>query len=154
MSRQVLARMTRFHVRTSADRPETVCLSGKNGSHRRTGRMTRLTRMYGPAVRRKRFRRSGISGLASMYPFSDWSSLCSEPSWISAHAISLPDRLRKCRSGYAIEINGVPILHRLRGRQLVAWTGFEPLLAISGIQTEWVLLSEASNLSDSGNSGV
>jgi hypothetical protein len=73
MSRQVLARMTRFHVRTSADRPETVCLSGKNGSHRRTGRMTRLTRMYGPAVRRKRFRRSGISGLASMYPFSDWS---------------------------------------------------------------------------------
>jgi hypothetical protein len=53
MSRQVLARMTRFHVRTSADRLETVCLSGKNGSHRRTGRMRRLTRMC-PAVRRKR----------------------------------------------------------------------------------------------------
>src|SRR6266403_3389577 len=34
-----------------------------------------LTPMYGPAVRRKRFRRSGISGLASMYPVSDWSCL-------------------------------------------------------------------------------
>ena len=29
--------------------------------------------MYGPAVRCKRFRQAGISGLASMYPVSDWS---------------------------------------------------------------------------------
>jgi len=29
--------------------------------------------MYGPAVRCKRFRRAGVSGLASMYPVSDWS---------------------------------------------------------------------------------
>ena len=29
--------------------------------------------MYGPAVRCKRFRRSGVSGLASMYPVSSWS---------------------------------------------------------------------------------
>ena len=43
-----------------------------------------LTRMYGPAVRRKRI--SSIcrhSGLASMYPASDWSG-CSGPSWMSA----------------------------------------------------------------------
>ena len=40
--------------------------------------------MYGPAVRRKRI--SSIcrhSGLASMYPASDWSG-CSGPSWMSA----------------------------------------------------------------------
>src|SRR6185295_16133869 len=29
--------------------------------------------MYGPAMRCKRFRRSGGCGLASMYPVSDWS---------------------------------------------------------------------------------
>lgn len=46
--------------------------------------------MYGPAVRCKRFRRSGGCGLASMYPVSDWSL-----SWlptimdISARASSL-----------------------------------------------------------------
>jgi hypothetical protein len=41
--------------------------------------------LYGPAVRCKRV--SSIwrmCGLASMYPASDWSVLCSEPSWISA----------------------------------------------------------------------
>src|SRR5215813_621695 len=37
--------------------------------------------MYGPAVRCKRFRRSGRYGLASMYPASAWSGLCSGPSW-------------------------------------------------------------------------
>jgi hypothetical protein len=40
--------------------------------------------MYGPAVCCKRFRRSGRYGLASMYPASGWSALCSGPSWISA----------------------------------------------------------------------
>ena len=40
--------------------------------------------MYGRAVRCKRFRRSGKCGLASMYPASAWSGLCSGPSWISA----------------------------------------------------------------------
>jgi hypothetical protein len=28
--------------------------------------------MYGPTVRRKRFHRFGVSGLASMYPVSDY----------------------------------------------------------------------------------
>jgi hypothetical protein len=37
----------------------------------------------GPA-RCKRFRQLGRCGLASMYPASDWSVLCSGPSWISA----------------------------------------------------------------------
>src|SRR5262245_51076108 len=52
-----------------------------------------LTRMYGPAVRCKRFPRSGECGLASMYPVSDWSL-----SWlptimdISARASSLAVR--------------------------------------------------------------
>ena len=44
--------------------------------------------MYGPAVRRKRFCRSGGNGLASMYPASDWSVSCSGPSWISARVRS------------------------------------------------------------------
>src|ERR1700716_1616939 len=39
-----------------------------------------FTRMYGPAVRCKRFRQPGRCGLASMYPASDWSVLCSGPS--------------------------------------------------------------------------
>src|SRR5262245_65886572 len=49
--------------------------------------------MYGPAVRCKRFPRSGECGLASMYPVSDWSL-----SWlptimdISARASSLAVR--------------------------------------------------------------
>jgi len=42
-----------------------------------------LARMYGPAVRCKRFRRAVGCGLASMYPAFDW-SICSGPSWISA----------------------------------------------------------------------
>src|SRR5271167_3492074 len=32
-----------------------------------------MTQLYGPAVRCKRFRQAGVSGLASMYPVSDWS---------------------------------------------------------------------------------
>jgi hypothetical protein len=36
-------------------------------------------------VRCKRFPRSWRCGLASMYPASAW-SMCSGPSWISAHA--------------------------------------------------------------------
>jgi len=40
--------------------------------------------MYGPAVRCKRFSSIRQYGLASMYPTSDWSVLCSGPSWISA----------------------------------------------------------------------
>jgi hypothetical protein len=34
------------------------------------------------------FRRSGKCGLASMYPVSAWSALCSRPSWISARVRS------------------------------------------------------------------
>jgi hypothetical protein len=41
--------------------------------------------MYGPAVRRKRISSfCRHCGLASMYPASAWSGLCSGPSWISA----------------------------------------------------------------------
>ena len=39
----------------------------------------RVTLMYGPAVRCKRFVDLVASGLASMYPASDW-SICSGPS--------------------------------------------------------------------------
>ena len=72
-----------------------------------------LTLMYGPAVRRKRFPRSGGCGLASMYPVSDWSTL-----WlptimdISARAISLPDRPRLGQTGHQCShAPGRPILH-------------------------------------------
>ena len=45
----------------------------------------KMTPMYGPAVRCKRISSIwGHCGLASMYPASDWSALCSGPSWISA----------------------------------------------------------------------
>jgi hypothetical protein len=43
------------------------------GSSGRGVKPTRLTRLYGPAVRCKRFRQPGRCGLASMYPASDWS---------------------------------------------------------------------------------
>ena len=58
-------------------------------------RLCALTQMYGPAVRCKRFCRAGVSGLASMYPASDW-SMCSGPSWISA----------RMRSHYRTGLNG------------------------------------------------
>src|SRR5438105_11979918 len=51
--------------------------------------------MVRPRVARG-FRRSGVSGLASMYPVSDWSLLCSGPSWISA----------RVRSHYRTGLNG------------------------------------------------
>jgi hypothetical protein len=69
--------------------------------------------MYGPAVRCKRFRRSGGCGLASMYPVSDWGS-----SWlptimdISARASSLADRPQLGHSGHQCShAPGRPILH-------------------------------------------
>src|SRR5262245_38842278 len=69
--------------------------------------------MYGPAVRCKRFPRSGGCGLASMYPVSDWSL-----SWlptimdISARASSLADRPQKGRWGHQCShAPGRPILH-------------------------------------------
>ena len=48
--------------------------------------------MYGPAVRRKRIRRVGGSGLASMYPAFDWSAALRAIMGISAPAISLAVR--------------------------------------------------------------
>jgi len=50
---------------------------------------SRLTQMYGPAVRCKKTS-SGwrMCGLASMYPAFDWSLLRSGPSWISARVRS------------------------------------------------------------------
>src|SRR6202158_2517883 len=52
---------------------ENVRLSGKTGSDGRAVKVTRLPRMYGPAVRCKRFVDLVVSGLASMYPVSSWS---------------------------------------------------------------------------------
>jgi len=49
---------------------------------------TRMTLMYGPAVRCKRFVEL-VSGLASMYPAFDWSSVGSWPSWRTARLRSL-----------------------------------------------------------------
>jgi hypothetical protein len=60
-----------------------------------------LTPMYGPAVRCKRFVELAVSGLASMYPVSDW-SMCSGPSWISA----------RTRSHYRTGLNGGHLGHQ------------------------------------------
>jgi hypothetical protein len=46
---------------------------GKIGSRRSSVRVTRLTPMYGPAVRCKSFVDLAVGGLASMYPVSSWS---------------------------------------------------------------------------------
>ena len=52
-----------------------------------------VCRMYGPAVCRKGFLRVGVSGLASMYPASDWSgSVLRAIMDISARSFSLADR--------------------------------------------------------------
>src|SRR5882672_4437479 len=46
---------------------------GQTGKHILALSFSGFDPMYGPAVRCKRFRRAGLSGLASMYPVSDWS---------------------------------------------------------------------------------
>jgi hypothetical protein len=73
-SRRRLARVRRLDCRG-----EGLLARGSTKANRPS-----LTRMYGPAARCKRFLRSGRYGLASMYPASAWSVLCSGPSWISA----------------------------------------------------------------------
>src|SRR5436309_15009002 len=76
--------------------------------------MTRLTQLYGPAVRRKRFSSIWrICGLASMYPGSDWSAFVLPAIMdISARAISLPDRPRTGHLGHqGSHVPGRPILH-------------------------------------------
>ena len=58
-------------------------------------RTTRLTRMYGPAVPCKRLWSTLADAvLRQCIRVSDW-SMCSGPSWISAHAILLADRPRR-----------------------------------------------------------
>jgi len=74
---------------------------------------SKMTLMYGPAARRKRFSSiCRLCGLASMYSASRWSVTCSGPSWISARAISLADRPRTGHSGHQCShAPGRPILH-------------------------------------------
>ena len=93
--------------------PANVCSLGWTGLSADDAFGPFVTRMYGPAVRRKRFPRSGGCGLASMYPVSDWGTL-----WlptimdISARAISLRDRPRPGHSGHQCShAPGRPILH-------------------------------------------
>jgi len=65
------------------------CLRQLSGRVATAARGPGLTPLYGPAVRRKRFSSIWrICGLASMYPASDWSELCSGPPWISARVRS------------------------------------------------------------------
>ena len=95
------------------------CRSGTEaaGSSQRKSFLTRC--MVRPCV--ARFRRSGVSGLASKYPVSDW-SMCSGPSWYqracvlsgtSGHQIAgRTGRLsRKCRVGPG---NFTPSLSQIR----------------------------------------
>ncbi len=89
-------------------------LSGAKRTWLGLAESTRLTQMYGPAVRRKRI--SSIwrmCGLASMYPASDWSAFVLPAIMdISARAISLPDRPRTGHLGHQCShVPGRPILH-------------------------------------------
>ena len=72
-----------------------------------------MTRMYGPAVRRKRFLSSWrLCGLASMYSASRWRYVLRAIMDISARAISLADRPRTGHSGHQCShAPGRPILH-------------------------------------------
>jgi hypothetical protein len=66
------------------------CAEGRNLSfaQRISGCSAILTRcMVRPCVA-SGFAELAVSGLASMYPASDWSVLCSGPSWISARVRS------------------------------------------------------------------
>ena len=71
--------------------------------------------MYGPAVCRKGFLRVGVSGLASMYPASDWSgSVLRAIMDISARSFSLADRPHVGHAGHqGSNTLGRPILHLL-----------------------------------------
>jgi len=60
-------------LETSQAARGTSAYRGQTGSSQRTLMVTRLTLMYGPAVRCKRFVDLVVSGLASMYPVSSWS---------------------------------------------------------------------------------
>src|SRR6266540_2736456 len=53
--------------------PHDGCRLSEDRNWTEQVRTTRLTLMYGPAARCKRFRQPGRCGLASMYPASDWS---------------------------------------------------------------------------------
>src|SRR5262250_29346 len=72
-----------------------------------------LTRLYGPAVRRKRFSSTcRLCGLASMYPASDWSVVLRATMDISALAFSLADRPRTGQTGHqGSHAPGRPVLH-------------------------------------------
>ncbi len=59
--------------RAATSAPRSRSGVGVSRTWRRHANRSRMTRMYGPAVRCKRFRQPGGCGLASMYPASDWS---------------------------------------------------------------------------------
>ena len=59
--------------RAATSAPRSRSGVGVSRTWRRHANRSRMTRMYGPAVRCKRFRQPGRCGLASMYPASDWS---------------------------------------------------------------------------------
>src|ERR1700730_16651183 len=89
------------HETVIAVQPPHVRCRSRSGKHVFGESFSPFDPMYGPAVRCKRFCRAGVSGLASMYPASDW-SMCSGPSWISA----------PMRSHYRTGLNG-PFFNRV-----------------------------------------
>jgi hypothetical protein len=65
--------MSESGTKRTAGVADEVCSWGKNGHAVQARPLPFLTRMYGPAVRCKRFVDPVVSGLASMYPVSSWS---------------------------------------------------------------------------------
>src|SRR5215471_5770370 len=90
--------------------------------------------MYGPAARCKRFLRSGRYGLASMYPASAWSALCSGPSWISARMRSH----RRQASTRAIRVTSV----RMR-REDRSPSSSHPLADLGGFRLSYIIDSSS-----------
>ena len=107
-----------------------------------------MTQMYGPAARCKRFRQPGRCGLASMYPVSDWSVLCSGPSWISARVRShYRTGLDRGHSGHQCShALGRPNLHLVsssrRPRRVGIWLGHRSFLTsrCSFVRAWWSFL--------------
>src|ERR1700694_3057039 len=66
-------RLLYWHKTDSVAASRDVRSSGQSRSGVEAPPLPSLTRMYGPAVRCKRFVDLVVSGLASMYPVSSWS---------------------------------------------------------------------------------
>src|SRR5713226_5552370 len=102
--------------------------------------------MYGPAVRRKRFLSIWrMCGLASMYPASDWSALCSRPPWISA----------RVRSHYRTDLERAIWVTSFRTRREDRSSiSSHPLADLGGLEASGYIIASSSRSRRSNRLGI